>query len=195
MKYRIIAVSYFPSYFRLLRFRIEIVPRIPRKPQAKYRSRSPGSTVNIKLIYRSIIERERERERGRRRWNSFQSFLGTRLSVSVLVSWQSTRREQTAASECKVRTMPLIFGRPPLFSGHIHLSTGKPTSDTFCSRRIRAIEPGHLTLADPRFLPRNTLIYFGNIKNFARASAHKKKTRYSQASRETLQISTDDRGQ
>ncbi|KAM0734776.1 hypothetical protein ACS0PU_011595 [Formica fusca] len=36
--------------------------------------------------------------------------------------------------------MPLIFGRPPLFPGHIHLSTGKPTSDTFCSRRIRAIE-------------------------------------------------------
>jgi len=108
MKYahRIIVISYFPSYFRLLRFRIEIVPRIPRKPQAKYRSRSPGSTVNIKLICRSIIEREREREkekeRGRRRWNSFQSFLSTRLSVSVLVSWQSTRREQTAASECKV---------------------------------------------------------------------------------------------
>lgn len=36
--------------------------------------------------------------------------------------------------------MPLIFGRPPLFPGHIHLSTGEPTSDTFCSRRVRAIE-------------------------------------------------------
>lgn len=71
--------------------------------------------------------------------DSFQSFLGTRLPV--LVSQQSTRQEQTAASECKVRTMPLIFGRLPLFPGHIHLSTGKPTSDTFCSRRVRATEP------------------------------------------------------
>lgn len=49
--------SYFPSYFRPLRFRIEIIPRIPRKPQAKYRSRSPESTVNIRLIRRSVIER------------------------------------------------------------------------------------------------------------------------------------------
>lgn len=144
----IIVVSYISFYFRLFRSRIEIVPRIPRKPQAKYRSRSPGSTVNIRLICRSVIERTRKRQRARKRergWrrrrSSFQSFLGTRLPVSVLVSWQSTRREQTAASECKVRTMPLIFGRLPLFPGHIHLSTGEPTSDTFCSRRIRAIVP------------------------------------------------------
>lgn len=36
-----------------------------RKPQAKYRSRSTGSTVNIRLICRSVIERKRQSERGR----------------------------------------------------------------------------------------------------------------------------------
>lgn len=137
----IIACLFSPA----LCFRIEIIPRIPRKPQAKYRSRSPGSTVNIRLIRGALIERgwDRGKGGGRRRGgrDSFQSFLGTRLPVSVLVSRQSTRQEQTAASECKVRTMPLIFGRPPLFPGHIHLSTSKPTSDTFCSRRVRATKP------------------------------------------------------
>lgn len=138
-------LSLFPPYFRLLCFRIEIIPeRIPRKPQAKYRSRSPGSTVNIRLILRSVIERMREggREAEREREGTQLSELSryTSAGLTVPVSRQSTRREQTAASECKVRTMPLIFGRPPLFPGHIHLSTGEPTSDTFCSRRIRAIE-------------------------------------------------------
>lgn len=128
-----------------------------------------GIYVNIRLICCSVIERKREIERGKKRRNSFQSFLGTRLPVSVRVSWQSPRREQTAASECKVRTMPLIFGRPPLFPGHIHLSTGEPTSDTFCSRRIRAIEPEGSRrpfLVNPWFLLRNILTYLGNVENF-----------------------------